>query len=63
VYDRGKKAKGYHVIVSLHSNAVNSSRDDATDYPVIYKLTSDTGLGATFASELVAGIAKTMKTK
>ncbi|HZK27413.1 MAG TPA: N-acetylmuramoyl-L-alanine amidase, partial [Thermoclostridium sp.] len=37
LYSRGKKAKGYDLFISNHSNAVANGVDDKVDYVVVYR--------------------------
>ena len=41
VYERGRKAKGYDMFVSLHSNAVGAYVNEDIVYPIVYRLIDD----------------------
>ncbi|MBQ8624286.1 MAG: N-acetylmuramoyl-L-alanine amidase [Oscillospiraceae bacterium] len=58
---RGKKSKGCHLFLSLHSNAVGSNADEKTDYPLVVVPVS--GKGDELGKALSKCIAKTMQTK
>lgn len=58
---RGKKSKGCHLFLSLHSNAVGSKVDESTDYPLVIVPVS--GKGDELGKRLSECIAKTMQTK
>jgi N-acetylmuramoyl-L-alanine amidase len=34
-YDRGRKAKGYDLVLSLHSNSAGKFVDESVDYPLV----------------------------
>ena len=61
LYSRGKKAKGYDLFISEHSNAVGSGVNDSVDYVVVYRSyknnADDLGL------KLAKAVADTMGTK
>jgi len=61
LYSRGKKAKGYDLFISEHSNAVGSGVNDSADYAVVYRSyknnADDLGL------MLAKSVANTMGTK
>ena len=61
VFERGTAAKGYDLFISLHSNAVESGTDEATDYPVV--IVPLNKQGDAIGNKLAAVIEKTMKTK
>ncbi|MBQ8624140.1 MAG: N-acetylmuramoyl-L-alanine amidase [Oscillospiraceae bacterium] len=62
VTNRGKKAKGCDLFISLHSNAYpNGSVNEETDYPIVYVPLS--GKGDDIGKSLVECIAKTMCTR
>lgn len=58
---RGKKSKGCHLFLSLHSNAVGSRVDENTDYPLAVVPVS--GKGDELGKALAECIAKVMQTK
>lgn len=59
---RGKKSKGCHLFLSLHSNAVvGGGVDENTDYPLVIVPVS--GKGDELGKRLSECIAKTMQTK
>ena len=58
---RGKKSKGCHLFLSLHSNAVGSNVDEKTDYPLTVVPVS--GKGDELGKALAECIAKVMQTK
>lgn len=59
---RGKKSKGCHLFLSLHSNAVvGGGVDESTDYPLVIVPVS--GKGDELGKRLSECIAKTMQTK
>ena len=61
VFARGQAAKGYDLFISLHSNAVGSGVNEATDYPlVIVPLNKK---GDAIGNKLAALVEKTMNTK
>lgn len=62
VYYRGKKAKGYDMFISLHSNATGRNVNDAVDRPVVYRLSRDTD-SEVFAQSIADKIAELMNTK
>lgn len=62
VLNRGKKAKGCDLFISLHSNAYpNGKVNEQTDYPIVYAPIS--GKGDEIGARLSDCIAKTMGTK
>ena len=63
VFDRGRKAAGYDMFISLHSNAVGSEPNERIDHPVVYRLQDDIEKGEPFAQELADMIASLMQTK
>ena len=59
VYERGRKAKGYDVFISLHSNAVGSYVNEDVFHPIVYRLIDDdSGL----ADKLSTAVESVMKT-
>lgn len=58
---RGKKSKGCHLFLSIHSNAVGSYADESVDYPIVYVPVSDKA--DDLGKRLSECIAKTMQTK
>ena len=61
VINRGKKAKGCDLFISLHSNAYHGGKiNEQTDYPIVYAPLN--GEGDTLAASLASCIAKTMDT-
>ena len=62
VYRRGKKAKGYDMFISLHSNASGSGINETCDHPIVYRYSHDTGEGDTFARNISGAIAEAMST-
>lgn len=61
VYERGKAAKGYDVLLSLHSNAVGSGVNENTDYPVAYVPLNKKG--DKLGTALITEVEKLMGTK
>ena len=59
VYERGRKAKGYDMFVSLHSNAVGSYVNEDIVYPIVYRLIDD---GSGLADKLSSTVESVMKT-
>lgn len=59
VYQRGKKAKGYDMLISLHSNAVGSYVNESIIHPIVYRLTSD---NSGFADKLSSTVEAVMQT-
>lgn len=58
--ERGRKARGYDLFISLHSNAVGSSVNESIDYPVAYACVS--GKADTIAQKLATCVQETMGT-
>lgn len=58
---RGRKAKGCHLFISNHSNAVVSGVNESVDYPVVYVPLN--GSANAIGKDLADCIAKTMGTK
>lgn len=58
---RGKKSKGCHLFLSLHTNAVGSRVDENTDYPLVVVPVS--GKGDELGKALTECIAEVMQTK
>lgn len=63
VYARGKKARGYDMFVSLHSNAVGSGVNEGVDRPVVIRLASDKNEGEYIAQRFADMICEVMQTK
>lgn len=63
LYTRGFRARGYDMFISLHSNAVGSSANDAVDRPVVIRLASDDAAGTAFAEKVSSMITEVMGTK
>ena len=58
---RGKASKGCNLFISIHSNAVGSAVDEATDYPVV--IVPIDGSGDAIGEKLAKCIEATMGTK
>lgn len=63
VYERGTKARGYDMFLSLHSNAVGSVVNESVDRPVVLRLYSDPVRGEAFAREVADMLHELMNTK
>jgi N-acetylmuramoyl-L-alanine amidase len=63
VYNRGIRAHGYDMFLSLHSNAVGTNVRDDVDRPVVIRLVNDTKVGNRFAQNIADMIAEVMHTK
>lgn len=61
VVTRGQSAKGYDLLVSVHSNAVDNSVHENIDYPVAYVPLN--GSATTLGKQLAECVAKMMGTK
>lgn len=61
VLDRGKLAKGYDLLISLHSNAVGSYVSEKTDYVAV--LVPLNGNGNQIGNKMVTVVEKIMQTK
>lgn len=66
LYSRGKKAKGYDLLISNHSNAVAKGIDDKVDYVVVYRgyknNSEELGLGLARAISNTMGVKQTPRT-
>ncbi len=61
VYQRGKKAKGYDLFLSCHSNAVGGGQmDKSVDYPKVYRSVCSDSDSVLLAQKLSDAVALTM---
>jgi len=63
LYSRGKKAKGYDLFISEHSNAVGSGVNDSVDYVVVYRSYKNKNKADDLGLKLAKAVADTMGTK
>ena len=63
LYSRGKRAKGYDLFISNHSNAVGNRVDDNVDYAVVYRSYKNKNNADDLGLKLAKAVADTMGTK
>ena len=63
LYSRGKKAKGYDLFISEHSNAVGSRIDNNVDYAVVYRSYKNKNNADDLGLKLANAVANVMGTK
>ena len=62
VYQRGTKAKGYDIFISLHSNAVGGGANEKIDHPIVIRQNADTK-SEMFCQAIADKVAELMGTK